>query len=235
MDALLAAVENLATYHREHEKHYAEAPLHDALALQRFSGTLKALAERWSTAEPAPAPVPVPFAGAPDLNDERAIESTGVLFMEGDEPPVELVRMRRDLDTMAADGEQTAEWLGAAMETAWAAAAALLAYPELADVLGERHRIIANDRLNASLAALTAAHLRRAGEILDRVDFTPAALRADLAGDRHASGYLYAASELIDRAADLAAQSATIVHDNERRWRVFRRRVEELQRSSAAA
>ena len=38
-------------------------------------------------------------------------------------------------------------------------------------------------------------------------------------------GYLYSASELLDRAADLAAESAALVHDNERRWRVFRERV----------
>lgn len=53
-------------------------------------------------------------------------------------------------------------------------------------------------------------------------------LIADLAGERRAPGYLFSASELIDRAADLGAESAALVHENERRWRVFRDRVEEL-------
>ena len=35
-------------------------------------------------------------------------------------------------------------------------------------------------------------------------------------------------SELIDRASDLFVESATLVHDNERRWRVFGDRVSEL-------
>lgn len=53
-------------------------------------------------------------------------------------------------------------------------------------------------------------------------------MRADLAGPRLVPGYLYSASELMDRAADLAAESAGLVHDNERRWRVFRARVEAI-------
>ena len=63
-DGLLAVVRNLSQYHREHEKYYSEAPLTDAISLQRTARTLMALAERWSTAEPAVAPVPSPFAGA---------------------------------------------------------------------------------------------------------------------------------------------------------------------------
>ena len=83
-DGLLAVIANLSKYHREHEKYYSEAPLADAIALQRSSRTLIALAERWATVEPTTDPVRSPFAGAPDLNDERAIETSGVLFMEGE-------------------------------------------------------------------------------------------------------------------------------------------------------
>jgi hypothetical protein len=54
-DGLLAVVRNLSQYHREHEKYYAETPLTDAISLQRTARTLMALAERWSTAEPAAA------------------------------------------------------------------------------------------------------------------------------------------------------------------------------------
>ena len=64
--------------------------------------------------------------------------------------------------------------------------------------------------------------------ILDQIEFTTSALRVDLAGQRRSVGYLFSASELIDRAADLAAESGTLVHDNERRWRVFRERVRQI-------
>src|SRR5438045_9243172 len=82
-DGLLAAARNLSQYHREHEKYYSEAPLADAMSLQRMARTLIALAERWTSAEPAAAPAASPFAGTPDLNDERAVATSGVLFMEG--------------------------------------------------------------------------------------------------------------------------------------------------------
>jgi len=227
-DGLLTVVANLSQYHREHEKYYSEAPLADAITLQRSARTLMALAERWATVEPTTDPVRSPFAGAPDLNDERAIETSGVLFMEGEGEPAEITRIKADLQAAAASGEQLGSWLSSAMESSWGIAEALLAYPELADLLGERHRIIGNDWQNASTSLLIARYLRRAVAILDRVDFTPAALRADLRGARTAPAYLYSAAELINHAADLSAASAILVHDNERRWRVFHDRVERI-------
>jgi hypothetical protein len=233
-DPFLAAVQNLTRTHREHEKFYSQAPLEDALLLLRYSRTLMALAERWSTATPAEHPVAAPFAGAADLNDPRAIETSGVLFMEGDEAPAEIISLRHELDVKADGFRRSGEWLTRAMEIAWGTAEALLAYPQLADLLGERHRIISNDALNGSLALLIGRNLERAGVLLDKVDFTPAGVRADLAGPRSAPAYIFSACELIDRAADLAAQSAVIVHDNERRWRVFGDRVAALAVADAA-
>jgi hypothetical protein len=107
-------------------------------------------------------------------------------------------------------------------------AEALLAYPQLADLLGERHRIIGNNWQNARTAQLIARYLRRAVTVMEHVDFTPAALRKDLAGTRSAARYLYAAAELISHAADLSAASSVLVHEDERRWRVFRERVEQI-------
>ena len=227
-DGLLRIVSNLSQYHREHEKYYSEAPLVDAISLQRTARTLIALAERWSTAEPSAAPVPSPFAGAPDLNDERAIETSGVLFMEGQSEPAEITRIKRELQAGAQSSEQTCSWLASAMEASWAMAEALLPYPELADLLGERHRIIANNWQNATTGQLVAQHLRRAVTVMEQVEFSPAALRADLTGPRTAPSYLYAAAELINHAADLSAASSILVHENERRWRVFHERVEEI-------
>jgi len=72
------------------------------------------------------------------------------------------------------------------MEASWGLAEALLAYPQLADLLGERHRIIGNNWQNAATAQLIARYLRRAVAVMERVDFAPAALRKDLAGARSA-------------------------------------------------
>jgi hypothetical protein len=225
---LLAVAANLSQYHREHEKYYSEAPLADAIALQRAARTLIALAERWTTAEPAAAPAPSPFAGTPDLNDDRAIETSGVLFMEGGGEPAEITRIKSELQTIAASSEQSGSWLAAAMEASWAMAEALLSYPQLADLLAERHKIIGNNWQNACTAQLIARYLRRAGSILEQVDFSPAGLRKDLASARSAPAYLFSAAELINHAADLSAASSVLTHENERRWRIFHERIEQI-------
>ena len=60
-NGLLAIAANLSRYHREHEKYYSEAPLTDAISLQRAARSLIALAERWSTAEPVARAGPEPL------------------------------------------------------------------------------------------------------------------------------------------------------------------------------
>jgi hypothetical protein len=225
---LLEAIGNLAEFHREHEKFYSQAPLQQAVEVQAASRVFKALADRWSAVDPAEHRLASPFAGAEDLNAPGLVAESGVLFMEGEGEPLEIKRLRRGLETLAGDVEQTGEWLAGAMEQAWQVAGALAAYPVLADLLGERHRIIANDWQSASQQALVGRLLRRALDLVAKIDFLPKALRADMAGERRNAAYLYSASELIDRAADLLAESATLVHENERRWRVFGRRVNEL-------
>ncbi len=228
---LLTTIANLSEYHREHEKFYAQAPLRTAVELQAGSRALKALAGRWSEVEPTDHPAANPLAGAEDLNPPGLTAETGVLFMEGEGEPAEIKRLKRDLAQVATDMQESGEWLAGAMEQAWQAAGALAAYPTLADLLGERHRIIANDWQSAALQSLVARLVRRALDLIERIDFSPQALRADLGGARESSAYLYSASELIDRAADLIAESATLVHENERRWRVFSERVRELRSS----
>ncbi|HEX2506077.1 MAG TPA: hypothetical protein VHK22_07720 [Gaiellaceae bacterium] len=79
----LTQIENLARSHREHELYYSQAPLADAVTLQLLSRTLKALAGHWATATPASVEHSNPYAGCDDLNVQTAIESRGVLFLEG--------------------------------------------------------------------------------------------------------------------------------------------------------
>ncbi len=221
----LGQVENLSRSHREHELYYSQAPLAQALALQQMSRTLKALAGHWTTTTARAPEHAHPYAGCDDLNVQTAIETSGVLFLEGEGEPAEIARIKRDLLTMADEHEQTGAWLAEAMDASWTSALGLLPVEPLADLLGERHRIIAGNWQNAALSTLVAKLPLRAEEILVQVDFTPSAIRDDLDGRRLVPRYVYAAAELIDRAADLLAESAVIVHDNERRWRTFWARI----------
>jgi hypothetical protein len=81
---LLDTIENLSRFHREHEKFYAQAPLEQAIALQRWTRSLKALADHWQRAEPVEAPLPNRYAGCEDLSVTAAIDGNGILFLEGE-------------------------------------------------------------------------------------------------------------------------------------------------------
>jgi hypothetical protein len=224
---LLRAVLNLASFHRDHEKFYASAPREQAVTIQRHARTLQALADRWSTATPSTRQPFSPFEGAEDLNAPAALQLDGVLFLEGEREPVELSRLRRDLRAMAEDQLATGEWLAAALAASWEVASGFLPYDELADLFGERHRIIANDWQAASMGQLAGRVILRALDILDTITFTPEALRVPGAMAAAATR-VYSAGELLDHAADLFSDSAGLVHDNERRWRTFRTRVDHL-------
>jgi hypothetical protein len=82
-------------------------------------------------------PLPSPFAGATDLNDDRATETLGILFMEGQGEPAEITRLKADLSVLAEAYRSTGQWLTSAMEAGWSVAEALLGYPELADLLAD--------------------------------------------------------------------------------------------------
>lgn len=219
---------NLARFHRDHERFYASQPRERAVALQRHGRALEALADRWSTVTPEDPEPFSPFEGAEDLNAAEALQLDGVLFMEGEGVPAELRRLIRDLRTEATDAIETGTWLDAAMQGSWDVAATLTEVDELADVLGDRHRIIANDWQAAHMSTLAGRLLERAADVVEGTDLTPAGLRADLAGARVAPRRLWSAAELVARAADLLSDSAGLVHDNERRWRQFRARVAQL-------
>lgn len=234
-DPLLDAIENLSRFHRGHERFYAQEPRAQAVQLQRHARTLASLADRWSTADAEALDALNPYEGSEDLNAPEATQLDGVLFMEGEGEPTELTRLKRDLRTIGADSIETGTWLATAMEATWDGATALLAYPALADLLGDRHRIIANDWQAATMSALAGRGLNRAADVLDHLELTPVSIRADLESDRLIPRYLYSAVELIDHAADLLSDSAGLVHDNERRWRWFRRRVLDLTGSKPEA
>jgi hypothetical protein len=230
--ALLQAILNLSKFHREHEKFYASAPRELAIVLQRHARSLQALADQWAITEP-PAQAPLsPCEGAEDLNSAAALQLDGVLFMQGEGRPAEITHLTRDLRAAAEDQRSTGEWPARAMQPSWDMAAALIGTGGLADVLGERHPIIANDWQAAQMNTLMSHLLDRAAGILEHVHFTPKTLRGDLASEKVSIARLYSAAELISHAAGLCSDSAGLVHDNERRWRTFRQRVSEVAAAS---
>lgn len=201
----LAAIMNLSKCHRDHEKFYA-APLEQAVVLRRDARALVALADRWSGLAP----------------------TSPVSWNEFELAPAEIGGLRRYLRSTSDDAAATAEWLQAVMESSWVEAELLLDIAELADVLGERHRIMANDWQAALLSGLVAKLLRRADDLLDRVVFDSDDGRRDPATVDLSAKVLYSAAEMVSHAADLLSDSAALDGDNARRWRVFRSRVRQL-------
>ena len=228
---LLHAMQNMTEFHREHEKFYSVAPREQAVVLQRHSRTLHALADRWEQISPEEHDVFSPYEGATDLNVDAATQLDGVLFMEGEAEPTEITKLKRDLRELGTDSVSAGDWLANAMASSWTVAESLLGIDELADLLGERHRIIVNNWEAAGLAVLAGRTLERAAAVLDRVDFAPHAIREDLAGKRVASQRLHSAAELVGHAAELLSEFAGLVHDNERRWREVHERVNSVLRA----
>jgi hypothetical protein len=114
------------------------------------------------------------------------------------------------------------------MENSWNAATQLLKIPTLKAVLGERHRIIINDWQATNLGTLISRLIQRSLLILEQIDFNPDSIRADIEDKRRYSNLLFSSSELLDRAADLSSEFTILVHDNERRWRLFHNKVQKL-------
>ena len=65
----------------------------------------------------------------------------------------------------------------------------------------------------------------RAVGVLDRVELTPAAISADVAGQRSYTLVVQLAAEMLERAAALAAQSALFVADFDKRWHLLRQQM----------
>jgi hypothetical protein len=224
----LQMISNLSKYHREHEKFYGQAPLETSIKIQNASKTLKTLADRWSRLKTIKKVKSNPYMGCEDLNEKSAIQHTGLLFMEGEGEPSEIFQLKRELTNIAADFEKSGNWLSEAMEKSWDSAAKLITIPRLEDVLGERHRIIINDWQAAKLSTLISKLVKRALLILEEINFVPSSIREDIKNEKKYPSLLYSASELLDRSADLSTDFAKLIHDNERRWRVFRNKVQSI-------
>jgi hypothetical protein len=116
----LAALDNIATYHREHERYYTVQKYEQAAELAREANKLKVVADTWlASGKRAPLYPETDFdqpafrpAGCDDLNALSAIASIGILFMEGQGEPTEIRCSKRSLVRVATARSELANgWL----------------------------------------------------------------------------------------------------------------------------
>ena len=225
---LLTAMLNMTAFHREHEKFYSVVT---ARTGRRPPTSFPDIAR---ARRPVDDDRTIDHASVQsirrcaDLNAAAALQLDGVLFMEGEGEPGEIRHLERDLRTFGRRRGRRGRVARHRDAVVMGLAAVLLDIDELADMLGERHRIIANNWQGASMMSLAARILERAADAARPCRLHAPPPCAPTSPTQHASARrLYSAAEMIDHAADLFSEFAGIVHDNERRWRVFRARVQE--------
>ena len=169
-----------------------------------------------------------PLRGSPRSELGSRVQLDGILFMEGENEPSEISKLKRDLRALSQDATETGEWLDAAMESSWSAGR-VAPGSERAGGCARRSASRHRQRLaGRRLSSLVGRLLQRSVDILDRVEFSPAGLRRDLADQHLSVKLLYGAAEIISHTADLLSDSAGFDNDNERRWRVFHAHVREI-------
>lgn len=227
---------NIAIYHQAHERFHSENSLRMACELFREAKGLKALAGRWSADLPA---VPAErmadprfrVMGCEDLNQLEAIPFIGALFMEGEGEPRELVELKHRLQGMAEGLKGAGQWLAAAIENAWERQKSLIC-PEFIGSLRDRYETIATDWLSAKEMWLAGEHILLALECIQKVDFSPAALRKSPEVRKQGGSFLLQAAWLLDAAGRLLAGAGARVTGNDPHWQNY---IDMTKESIAAA
>lgn len=208
----------VARFHREHERFHSLHGLERAVELRQESNKLKILADRWfaaaapgSDASGNGAPAGAAFdasdprfraAGCADLNQRGAIAAIGVLFMEGESEPRELVDLRRRLRSYADEYVQSSAWLSEKMDAGWKREQALLS-PDYAHLAGTRFAVLTRTTMSAATMSVVGRLLGAAAETIEAMDLRPEAVRVDLGGN---AALLRSLSWIVDHAAALLAR-----------------------------
>jgi hypothetical protein len=221
----LDVLDNIATFHREHERFYTMTQMATAADLSREANKLKIVADVWLEDKSPAADARVDFsdpryqaAGCTDLNALRAIAAIGVLFMEGQGEPAEIRALKAKLRGMGMAMQATGQWLAEKMDAAWERESVLFT-GELIDAARPRFQTIVTNWCGSRSTMLGGKLMLLAVECLERIDFTPAVIRAD----RQRGGrYLRTAGWILDKAAQVLATSGTELADNDIRWTEYR-------------
>jgi hypothetical protein len=231
----LEAMRNIATYHREHERYYTMSQLEAAADLAREANRLKIVADAWLGGAGATGPTAggvdhsdprFQAAGCRDLNALPAIAAIGVLFMEGEREPAEIRVLKGKLMGIAMGLEGAGRWLAEKMDAAWKRESVLLT-PGLVDAAWPRFQTIVTDWRGAREMELVGKLLGVAVECLEKIDFSPPAVRARR---EHSGKMLRTAGWVLDLAARLLARSAANLGENDEAWTRYLAVLEQVPR-----
>jgi hypothetical protein len=222
----VAALDNIATYHREHERYYTVQKYEHAAELAREANKLKVVADIWlASGKPAPHVPETDFdqpafrpAGCDDLNALSAIASIGILFMEGQGEPAEIRMLKGKLAARGDGSVRAGEWLAGMMAAAWPRESVLLD-DKFANAARPRYRTIATNWVGALEMILLGRLLVLAVDRLATIDFTPRALRA---APKEAGEKLVLAARIIEQAARLEATGGVELSGNDECWTDYR-------------
>lgn len=228
-NAAIGGMLDVARYHREHERFHSMNGLETAMDLRRDANALKMLAERWMMPDKAEASAAVDYqdesfraAGCADLNDRTAVAATGILFMEGESEPQEMLQVKGRLRGVSMGLAAASQWLSQKMDAAWARERALLT-PELVDAVHPRFMALTRTTLTGAKLGVVARLLDVAAAALDGQDLTPPGIRKDRQG---AGRLLLTTSWFIDRAAALLAEQAADLSLSDPDWTSYIRELE---------
>ncbi|MGH7390368.1 MAG: hypothetical protein ACREM3_13060 [Candidatus Rokuibacteriota bacterium] len=217
----LDVLRNIAAYHREHERFHSANQIAIAADLAREANKLKVVADVWLRGDAARPTPGVDFsdpryqaAGCDDLNALPTVAGIGILFMEGGGEPAEIRGLRARLRGMSFGMQAGGQWLAEKMDAAWEREAVLLT-PELIDAAWPRFRTVCTNWRGSRDMMLAGKLLALVDDCLGKIDFTPAAIRADR---RTAGRFLRAAGWMLDEAARLLARNGADLGENDLRW-----------------
>lgn len=205
-----AARHNVALYHREHMRFNATTMLELAADISRQADRLKVYGDYWQRAVEPPRTSSFdtsdPRFGAsacPDLNPLSAIAGSGILFMEGAGEPDEIRMLKEKLKSQGSLFADKGKWLIEIMRLTWQSDVALLdpASPDAWSWI----LVSSATLLSAKQRSMAGKLLLVALEYLEKVDFTPSAIRANRA---ESGKILLMAAWAMDAAAAVFSQNA---------------------------
>ena len=228
----IAALDNIATYHREHERYYTVHKYESAVELAREANKLKVVADVWLSGDKAlPSYAGTDFnlpqfrpAGCDDLNPLSAIASIGILFMEGQAEPAEIRTLKARLGAFGGGAVQAGEWLAGMMAAAWPRESVLLD-ERYVDAARPRYRTIATNWIGSLETILSGRLLILAVGHLNGIDFAPKAIRARKI---ESAQTLALVARIIGLAANLEATSGVDLSANDDCWTSYRAQLRRL-------
>jgi hypothetical protein len=233
----VAILDNIATYHREHERYYTVHQYERAADLAREANKLKVVADVWLAADkPAPHDAGTDFShpafrpvGCDDLNALSAIASIGILFMEGQGEPAEIRMLKAKLAALGDGSVRSGEWLAGMMAAAWPRESVLLS-EKFVNAARPRYRTIATNWIGSLERILLGRLVKLAVDQLSAIDFTPKALRA---APKAAGEKLVLAARIVEQAARMEATGGIELSGNDECWTAYREQLRDVTEQGA--